>query len=409
MRGFGSWLTRDRIYTVTDSNDPDFSEVYTVFGPPLIAPDWAPGGPSSYHGAMSVPGFGRGALFRAHQLARFPLHLFRERKGQPAERLDTPPFLWQPSPPFTRLETMRSLALDYIWHGNAIGLLNRNADMTPSSVTPVSAEYCGVRRSPTTGRIQYDIGGKVYDWTEVLHVRGPSAPGELRGMGVLEAHFEGIRGSRDLSRQGDNAIHGVPSGVLEATSPDTDQDALKSAKESWLKAQRTRTIAALATGTKFTPISWNPEQMQLVEARKFDLTKIALILGIPGYWLGAEATGFTYSSADWEGRNLLKYTEVGADLEAFEQTLSNLYPRGTYVKGNADAVLRGSTKERYDTHEVGIRAGFLLKSEARDLEDLPPVEGIDNPPAATPSGPPQDQIDDNETDTTTPPGGEGDQ
>lgn len=398
--GFGSWLTRDRIYTVTDSTDPNFSETYTIFGPPLLGPDWAPGGPTSYRGGMMVPGAWRAALMRANQLARFPLHLFRERKGQPAERLDIPPFLWQPSPPFTRLETVRSLALDYIWHGNAIGLLNRNADMTPSTVTPVPAEYAGVRRAPRTGRIEYEIADKVYDHTEVFHVRGPAAPGELRGMGVLEAHFGGIRGSQDLTRQGDNAVHGVPSGVLEATSPDTDQDALISAKASWLKAQRTRTIAALATGTKFTPISWNPEQMQLVEARKFDLVKLALIFGIPAYWLNAESSGFTYSSADWEGRNLLKYTDVGADLEAFEQSLSTLYPRGTYVKGNADAVLRGSTKERYDAHEVGIRAGFLLKSEARGYEDLPAVPGIDDPPAPepAPAPPPTGEPDDPTTD-----------
>ena len=400
--GLGNWLTRDRIYTVTDSTDPLFNEVHTVFGPPLLSPDWGPAGPNSYQGGMGIPAGWSAALMRAEQMARFPMHLYRERRTGPAERLPTPPFLHQPAPPHTRLATLTSLGLDYVWHGNAIGILSRNADVTPSTVTPVRADLVSVGRSPVNGRLLYDIAGKVYDYTEILHVKGPHAPGELRGMGVLEAHFLGLRGSRDLQRQGNNHIHGVPTGVIESTSPDTTIAELTSGKESWLKAQRTRTIAALAPGTKFTPISWNPEQMQLVEAQKFDLIKWALIFRIPAYWLNGESSGFTYSSADWEGRNLLKYTAVGSDLEAFEQALSLLYPRGTYVKGNADAVLRGSTKERYETHEVGIRAGFLLKSEARDYEDLPAVAGIDDPPPVPPTT--DTELDEDEDDTE-----EGDQ
>jgi HK97 family phage portal protein len=384
----GAWLTRDRIYTVTDSIDPEFSETYTVFGPPLLSPDWGPMGPSSYSGGMGIPAAWSAALMRAYQLARFPFHLYRDRAGVD-ERLPTPPFLLQPNRPFLRIETFSSLGLDYIWHGNAIARRFNNADGTPAQILPVRAELCTVGRHPRTGRIQYDIGDdRVYDQDEILHVRGPHAPGELRGLGVLEAHFAGVNGSKDLQRQVNNHVHGVPTGVIEATSPDTGPAELTSAKSSWLKAQRTRTIAALASGTKFTPISWNPEQMQLVEVQKFDLVKLALIFRLPAYWLNGESSGFTYSSADWEGRNLLKYTAVGSDLEHFEQALSTLYPNGTYVKGNPDAVLRGSTRERYEAHEIGIRAGFLQKSEAREIEDLPPVPGIDDP--AAPAQPPAD-------------------
>jgi hypothetical protein len=33
---------------------------------------------------------------------------------------------------------------------------------------------------------------------------------------------------------------------------------------------------------------------------------------------------------------------------------------------------------RYQAHESAIRAGWKLRSEVRDLEDLPPVAGIDD-------------------------------
>jgi phage portal protein BeeE len=35
---------------------------------------------------------------------------------------------------------------------------------------------------------------------------------------------------------------------------------------------------------------------------------------------------------------------------------------------------------RYQAHESAIRAGWKLRSEVRELEDLPPIAGIDDQP-----------------------------
>jgi phage portal protein BeeE len=39
-------------------------------------------------------------------------------------------------------------------------------------------------------------------------------------------------------------------------------------------------------------------------------------------------------------------------------------------------MVRATLADRYAAHESGIRAGWLLPSEVRELEDRPPVEGI---------------------------------
>lgn len=400
MKGLGSWLNnRALVYSVTDTTDPEFLETYSVLMPVAdggLGPDWGIGY-GKYSGGMAIPGAWRAATMRADQLAKFPWHLYRERSDGTSQRLRTPQLLVQPAPPETRMTSFTSLALDLVWHGNAIALVaSRDASGQATALLPIDADRVEVARAPRTGRKVYRIDGdprNTYDQADVLHVMGHSRPGDLRGMGVLEQHLAWLRASAGLARQANNVTHGVPTGVLEGSDPDVTEEELKAGKTDWLAAQRTRTIAALPPGVKFTPISWNPEQMQLVEARKFDLAQCALIFGIPGYWLGAESNGFTYSSAEWEGRNLLKYTAVGADVVRFEQALSGLFPRGQYVQANPDAVLRGSTKERYEAHEIGIRAGFLLKSEARAIEDLPAVDGIDDAPAepAAPETPePQD-------------------
>lgn len=385
MRGVASWLNRDLVYTVTDTADPDFSETYTVLDASgVLTPDWGVGY-GKYSGGMSVPGAWRAATMRADQLAKFPWHLYRSRGDGTSQRLRTPILLEQPAPPFTRMTTFAALALDLVWHGNAIALVaSRDAAGWPTALLPVDADRVEVGRNPQGGRLVYRIDGdqqKTYDQADVLHVMGHSRPGDLRGMGVLEQHLKWLQASAGLARQANNVQHGVPTGVLEGSDPDVTPEELATGKRDWLQAQSTRTIAALPPGVKFTPISWNPEQMQLVEARKFDLATCALIFGIPGYWLGAESNGFTYSSAEWEGRNLLKYTAVGADVVRFEQAMTGLFPRGQYVQANPDAILRGSTQERYAAHEIGVRAGFLEINEVRVLEDLPifPVDPPSDP------------------------------
>lgn len=386
MRGAGRWLSRALVYDVTSTTDPDFHETHTVldaYG--VMAPDWGLGY-GKYQGGMAIPGPWRAATMRADQLGKFPWHLYRERSDGTSSRLRTPALLVQPTPPDTRMTTFVSLGLDLIWHGNAIAIVaSRDATGQATALLPMSADRVEVGQNPRTGRRIYRIDGedrRSFDQADVLHVMGHSRPGDLRGMGVLEQHLDSLRASAGLARQSNSVQHGVPTGVLEASDPDVTPEELATGKRDWMTSQSTRTIAALPPGVKFTPISWNPEQMQLIEARKFDLAQCALIFGIPGYWLGAESNGFTYSSAEWEGRNLLKYTAVGADVVRFEQALSGLFPRGQTVKANPDAILRGSTQERYTAHQIGIQSGFLLKSEVRALEDLPPVEGIDDLPAA---------------------------
>jgi phage portal protein BeeE len=50
------------------------------------------------------------------------------------------------------------------------------------------------------------------------------------------------------------------------------------------------------------------------------------------------------------------------------------------VKSNAAALVRTDLLTRYQAHESAIRAGWKLRSEVRELEDLGPVAGMDDQP-----------------------------
>lgn len=344
--------------------------------------------------ALGIPGVGRAVTLISDLIGGLPWDAYIEGRDEDSEKVSPRPLLLeQPNPEEVRIATFSAWAADLVLHGNAVGVIaERDPLGVPTAVVPVPAPMVGVRRIGgwthavlPKGAIEYAIGGKSFGAHDVIHVKGLAEPGALRGVGVLEAHLNG-NGSLDLAaelaRQARNVnMSGIPTGVLKATSPDVTRDQLIASKAAWMVAQRDRTVAALGPGTDFEALAWNPEELQLIEARKLSLLEVANIFGLAPRFLGASSgDSMTYSTSETEGIELLKFGSVGGFLARFEQTLSLVFPRGTDVKANLDALLRADTKARYEAHKIGIDAKFLRPSEARALENLPPVPGIDDAP-----------------------------
>lgn len=360
-----------------------------------VAPTGVSGnsGLSLYYDVMSIPAFWRGSNLLADLLAQVDWDAYLPGDGQEELITPRPMLLEQPSPPDARYVTYKSEFLDYLINGNAIGIIaTRDQENKPTSMWPVPAAWCGVRRvGPGSssmlpiGAVEYSIAGKSYGADEVIHVKGPCAPGALRGFGILEAHFAGaIATVHEQQRQARNmSRHGVPPGYIKYTGPEPiDAEDLAEARDDWMNKRDEGGVAALNSNLEFEAISWNPDQMQLIEARQMSLNEIANVLGLPSGFVNSTNSGgssLTYSTVDSEALGLLKWT-MGGHFVNWEQTLSLCLPRGTRVRANLDHFLRGDTESRYNSYTAGIGAGWLLRSEVRRMERLPKVEGIDDQP-----------------------------
>lgn len=356
---------------------------------------------TAYRGGMSIPAAWRASLLLSDMLGSVPWEARRRRAGKPVETIEpTPLLLEEPSPPDTAMTTFSSWGLDLIWHGNAIAVVAaRDRDGYPTACYPVPADWVGVRRRVgpdyalsqlPAGPIEYSIGGKIYSPYEVIHIKGPCAPGALRGFGVLEAFLNGtLETIKEQERQvGNLAIAGVPTGVLRTTNPDATPRSMREAKASFVQQQRDRTVAMLNATTEFQPIAWNPEQLQMVEARKFSDIQIANIFGIPTSFIGADQASKVYSNVEQEGISLLRYSLRG-HLARFEQTLSKCFPRGTKVYADLTEVLRADTLTRYQAYAIALTNKFKTPDEVRNSEDMPPLTAAQRaelaPPAPEPA------------------------
>jgi HK97 family phage portal protein len=377
--GLGAML-RNLQYDVTDTATGE-SETFTIVtdGGPGAFADWSRG---EYQGAMSIPAAWRASLLISDQIGLVPWQAYRDGPGDVAEQVHpTPALLLQPSPPDTAMTSFSSMALDLIYHGNAIMLkVARDASGYPQAAVPVPVRAVNVRRSKgrpelglRPGDVEYDVGGSIFGSNDVVHVKGPCEPGALRGMGVLEAHLRGTLSlAAELDQQaGSVGAAGVPTGVLKVSSPDLTKAEADALKAGWMAAQRTRTVGVLNAVTDFLPLAWNPTETQLIEARQFSVQQLALVFGIDATWLGATSSSRVYANIEQEGLNLFRYASLAGHLARFEQALSAAMPPGEWARANLDARLRPDTLTRYQAHEIAIRAGFMTDDEVRSLEDRP--------------------------------------
>jgi HK97 family phage portal protein len=384
--GLGRLFTRSTRYTATDTVTGQ-SATFTVVD--SLAPDWPSSG---YRGGMGIPGAWRAAVLLSDLLGQVPWDAWRQPLGRPEVKLEpTPPLLEQPAPPDTRMSSFSSLALDLIWHGNAVGIVAaRNAFGWPTALTLVSALSVQVRRVPANdpspipaGQLEYKIGDMLLGSQDVVHIKGPCEPGALRGMGVLETHLNTLTLATEQARQARSVTaHGVPTGILKTANPDLTDDEAADLKATWLQNQRDRTVAVLNPSTEFVPLSWTPEQTQLVEARKMTINELELVFGLPVGWLGGMNSARQYSNIEQDAVNLIKFS-LGGHLARFEQTFSLALPPMIHARANLDAVLRADTLTRYQAHQIGIDAGFLTVDEARDLEHRAPLAAAGGGEATT--------------------------
>lgn len=370
--------TRSTQITVKDTIT---SATSTYFIQDNLSPDWASS--SAYRGAMQIPGAWRAATFRAGVLGMVPWNGYREYADREERIKPTPMLLEQPHPPDTRLTTFASTALDYIWHGNGIWVIAaRGRDNWPTAVVAVPAQQVGVRRitpyidSPLPiGALEYAIGRLRLSSRDVIHFKRPGEPGAVRGLGVLEAHLATLNLAQEQSKQAQSiSRHGVPTGLLRTTNPDASPDDMIAAKTQWLESQASRTIAALGPTVEFQPLAWNPEELQMVEARKFTLTELELIFELPVGWLGGSTSSRTYANIEQDVANLMKFPGLGADVAQFEQTLTLALPPNVCARANLDALLKSDTLTRYQAHQIALGGKpFLTVDEVREYEHRGPM------------------------------------
>jgi HK97 family phage portal protein len=263
--------------------------------------------------------------------------------------------------------------------GNAISVLNVN----PAEVTvtrderdlryPI-IEWAG-RRMPNT------------DMRQLVYQRDS---GGLRGFGPLQICGAAISVAVEAQEWAANfyAGGGKPPIVIKSAVSVSDTEAA-AIKTAWM-AGDANTPKVIDPGIEDVDDlgGQDTEGAQMMTARDYQNGDVARMFGMPASLLDYASSGssLTYQNVGMRFDDFLRRCLRPNYLVPIEQTMSDLLPRSTVARFDADVLVLADIKTRYDTYGVGIDKQIISAEEARAFEGLAPGD-TDNAPV--PFSPPQ--------------------
>jgi HK97 family phage portal protein len=309
------------------------------------------------------------------------------------EILPVPTVLENPCTNYTSSFTYwKELVSTALMRGNWVGLKCDYAfDGYPMQVLPMPIDSVNAYYDED-GFVIYEIGGEHFTPDELVHVRmGITMPGEIMAIGVVEAQRRNISGMLDQSQMAGSVWKGggVPSGVVTIDVDLPSQQQVSTVKASWIGKVGDRSVAVIGRRMSYQPVSWSADDAQFLESRQFSIAECALMFGLRPEDLGSSfgaSSSMTYGNRTDDALQRIIDT-YGPCMLPVEQEWSHLIPGRNFVRGNPEALLRSSTRERYELHALAQSIGLETEDESREIEGKPP-----KPKEAKPEPPPQLQL-----------------
>jgi HK97 family phage portal protein len=239
------------------------------------------------------------------------------------------------------------------------------------------------RIDPTRVTIKTNANGTEIEYYCVDSIPAPyEGPGSLAVFygvdeGILNRAGRTIKAGAELERAATMyAREPVPTMVLKSNGTALPADRIAKLLESWGQARRNRSTAFLNADVELQTLGFDPEKLQLNQARSYVSTELARVTGIPAYYVDAESgSSMTYSNATLARQSLLDFS-LRPIMTAIEERLSmtgmpnDFVPASQEVKFDLDDYLRGSAKERADVYKILYDIGALTSDEIRLEEEM---------------------------------------
>ena len=269
-------------------------------------------------------------------------------------------------------QVLRSLLLT----GNAWGIITTRvgAGLRPAQIELIARHRVAVNIG-TDGTATYRLDGREIDRDDLWHLRAYPSPGALLGLSPIAYAAETIGLGLAAQKYGAQYFgdSSTPSGYLTGDQVITQTQA-EELLARWEARHRNRHgTAVMGKGLEFKQIMVPPEESQFLDTQRLTVQQIARLYGIPPEMLAADSgNSLTYANVEQRSIDFLTYA-VSPWLVRLETALTDLVARDQYVKFNSGGLLRTDLKTRYESYEIGLRAGFLTLDEVRELEDREPL------------------------------------
>jgi len=334
-------------------------------------------------GAMGISAWWRGTRYLTETIAGLPAHTFSDRAGMRSRRVNP---VWRDRPDIETpwFALLEQWMMSLLHKGNAYAYKLRDEQGRVSGLRSLHPDRVRPGRASDNTKVFMVDQDRDHGYTsrEILHIPGFSYDG-IVGLNPIQAHAEtlGLVKAADeyAARHFGQGSHLRAYISLPQKLSTTEADALKAHWELFHSGMaNASSFGVLGSGAEYKTVSLDPQQTQLLETRKYNVTEIARILGVVPHKL-YDLEHATYSNIEHQAIEAVQDGIVpwAIRIEAFINFDVDLMRDGNFLEFQIEGLLRGDTATRYEAYNKAIGGPWMSGNEARRLENLPPLGGLD--------------------------------
>lgn len=349
--------------------------------------------PTSVHAALCLSAVYACIYVLSSSIAQLPLVVFRkidERRkvgdDHPAYYLlHDEPNVWQ-----TSYKWRESLMFNTLGWGNGYSRIHSNSKGELQQIEYLKASETNLTKLGNRwfyASVSDDIDPIAVSLEDMIHIRALGSNGKT-GQSLIRQHAKTIGLGLSAQKYGDDFFNGggKPTGIVTVKGGNLKKEAWDNLKDVFKKAtaslrdSENRTLL-LPGDLDYKALTIAPEDAQFIETRKFNRSEIASIFNVPAHMIN-DLDKATFSNISEQSIQFVRHSIMPWIVNIEQELNRKLFSiqerkAGYYVKHNIGALLRGTPKERAEFYHYAITDGWMHRNEVRALEDLDPVDGLD--------------------------------
>lgn len=312
---------------------------------------------------------------RADLVSTTPVDVFRKRDDM-LVNVSTPEVLRTPDGVLDVTEWLYSSQFDLDDCGNAFGLITARDKLgLPAHIELIDPAEVSIRK--VSGEVSYVIAGKVVPTSEIWHERQFTVSGSP--LGLSPTAYAAMPLTTGLSAAQFAAAwfsgQGIPAAHLRNTGKVLNAAESAKVKEKFQATVETGDVFVTGSDWEYSVIGAKASESAFERAMNVSAQDLCRYYGVPGDMVDVESASGSITYANVTQRNLqFLILNLGPVFTRRERTFSRLLtPRGQVVKFATDAVMRMDPMGRAELQKTAIEMRRMTVTEARGLENQPPL------------------------------------
>ena len=335
--------------------------------------------------AFTLPAFYNGVDQLSNDIAKLPKSV-KKKNGSNREDYTDHPVNYlisdYPNDMMTSFDFWKVIVISIIIKGNGFAEIIRNEN-TGRIVAIIHRDSDDVTVFESGNRLLYQYKGRTILSDDMLHFKAFSFDGKI-GVSVIRFAAKQLGISIDAQNYQSTVYkdRGIGYGVIESdiAVKSENKKMIEDGFTSKMSSQNKFKVPMLDEGMKYKSISVSPAEAQFLESNKNGVLEVCRWLNIAPHKLkvldNANFSNIQHQSIEHVQDSILPWI-IRCEQELKHKLFTDSEKATVYVKFNEKVLLRGDLEARKNYYTALVYAGVMTRNEARALEDMNPIDGLD--------------------------------